>query len=73
MPFLGNEHPQKTPGIPFSLKDYLTSADETSRKLRNEKRGAINTKAVNILVRLNISNQSWSKIFFDFESIFTGA
>jgi len=73
LPFSGNEHQQKTAGIPFSLKDYLTLVDETGRILRHDKRGAISIKAVNILVRLHISDESWLKLTADFEYIFTGA
>ena len=73
LPFSGNEHQQKKKGICFSLKDYLTLVDETGRILRNDKRGAINMKTVNILARLHISEESWLKLTTDFEGIFTGA
>jgi REP element-mobilizing transposase RayT len=71
--FTGNEHKEKTTDICFSLQDYLTLDDETGRKLRDDKRGAIDAKAANILTRLNISNESWLKLTTDFEVIFTGA
>ncbi|MBA6326681.1 transposase [Colwellia sp. MB02u-6] len=73
MPFTGNEHQHKTTGIRFSLADYLSLVDETGRVLREDKRGAINPKTANILVRLHISNESWLKLTSDFEGIFTGA
>ena len=73
MPFTGNEHQQKQSGIRFSLKDYLTLVDETGRLLRDDKRGDINTKVANILARLHISDESWLKLTFNFESIFIGA
>jgi REP element-mobilizing transposase RayT len=73
MPFTGNEHQHKTAGIRFSLADYLSLVDETGRVLREDKRGAINPKTTNILVRLHISNESWLKLTSDFEGIFTGA
>ena len=73
LPFTGNEHQQKTTGILFSLKDYLTLVDETGRIMRDDKRGAINHKTANILTRLHISNESWLKLTTEFESIFTGA
>ncbi len=73
LPFTGNEHQQKTMGIRFSLRDYLTLVDETGRVLRDDKRGAINAKSANILARLHISDESWLKLTTDFESIFTGA
>ncbi len=60
-------------GIRFSLKDYLTLVDETGRVLRDDKRGAINAKSINILARLHISDDSWLKLTSDFENIFTGA
>ena len=71
--FTGNEHQQKTSGIHFSLKDYLSLVDETGRIIRGDKRGAINHKTANILARLHISEESWLKLTTDFEGIFTGA
>ena len=73
LPFRGNEHQDKTTGIYFSLKDYLTLVDETGRILRDDKRGAINAKAASILARLHISDESWLKLTTEFECIFTGA
>jgi REP element-mobilizing transposase RayT len=73
LPFTGNEQQQKSVGICFSLKDYLTLVDETGRTLRDDKHGAINLKAANILARLHISDDSWLKLTNDFECIFTGA
>ncbi|GAA6173125.1 transposase [Colwellia sp. KU-HH00111] len=72
-PFTGNEHQDKTQGITFSLKDYLTLVDETGKVIRSDKRGAINPNAGNILTRLHISDDSWLKLTTQFESIFTGA
>ena len=71
--FTSNEYQHKPTGIRFSLKDYLTLVDETGRILRDDKRGAINLKATNILARLHISDASWLKLTTDFECIFTGA
>jgi REP element-mobilizing transposase RayT len=71
--FTGNEHQEKTSGISFSLKDYLTLVDETARVIREDKRGAIDTKTANILSRLHISDESWLKLTTNFEGIFTGA
>jgi hypothetical protein len=68
-----NEHQHKKSGIRFSLQDYLTLVDETGLILRDDKRGVINSKTVNILARLHISDESWLKLITDFESIFTGA
>jgi REP element-mobilizing transposase RayT len=73
LPFIGNEHQEKTSGISFSLKDYLTLVDETGRVIREDKRGAIETKTTNILSRLHIGNESWLKLTTNFEGIFTGA
>jgi len=73
LPFTGNEHQQKTTGIRFTLKDYLTLVDETGRIIRADKRGAISTKALSILARLHINDESWLKLTTDFECIFTGA
>ena len=71
--FTGNEHQEKTSGISFSLKDYLTLVDETGRVIREDKRGAIETKTTKILSRLHISDESWLKLTTNFEGIFTGA
>ena len=73
LPFTGNEHKNKTTGLCFSLKDYLTLVDETGRVLRDDKRGAINSKTASILTRLHISEESWLKLTTNFEGIFTGA
>ena len=73
LPFIGNEHQDKSTGICFSLQDYLTLVDETGRILRDDKRGAINPKTTQILSRLHISNESWLKLTTNFEGIFTGA
>jgi len=71
--FAGNEHEDQTTGIRFSLQDYLTLIDETGRILRDDKRGAINSKTASILTRLHISDESWLKLTTNFEGIFTGA
>jgi REP element-mobilizing transposase RayT len=73
LPFIGSENQHKPTGIRLSLQDYLILVDETGRLLRDDKRGAINSKTVNILTRLHISDESWLKLTSDFESIFTGA
>ncbi len=73
LPFTGNESQEKSIGIAFSLKDYLTLVDETGRVIRADKRGAINTKTTKILSRLHISDESWLKLITNFESLFTGA
>tara|TARA_B110000908_G_C10172330_1_gene411496 strand:+ start:156 stop:1136 length:981 start_codon:yes stop_codon:yes gene_type:complete len=71
--FTGNEHQERISGISFSLKDYLTLVDETGRVIREDKRGAIETKTTKILSRLHISDESWLKLTTNFEGIFTGA
>jgi len=73
LPFTDNEHQEKTTGISFSLKDYLTLVDETGRVIREDKHGAINAKTAEILSRLHISNESWLKLTTNFEGMFTGA
>ena len=73
LPFVSSEHQQKLTGIRFSLKDYLTLVDETGRVIRDDKRGAITGKTVNILAMLHISEESWLKLTTEFECIFTGA
>jgi hypothetical protein len=56
--FASNEQKDKTTGLFFSLKDYITLVDETGRVLRDDKRGAINSKSASILTRLHISDES---------------
>ena len=73
LPFTGNEQQEKTSGISFSLKDYLTLVDETGRVIREDKRGAIDAKTAKILSRLHISDESWLKLTTNFEGMFTGA
>jgi REP element-mobilizing transposase RayT len=73
MPFTGNEQQEKTTGISFNLKDYLTLVDETGRVIREDKRGAIDVKTTQILSRLHISDESWLKLTTNFEGMFTGA
>ncbi|TMM43161.1 transposase [Colwellia ponticola] len=73
LPFRGNEQQHKAKGIAFSLQDYLTLVDKSSRVLRDDKSGAIHPKTRSILTRLHISNESWLKLITEFEKIFTGA
>ena len=71
--FTGDEHQDKNSCISFSLKDYLTLVDETGRVIREDKRGAIDSKTAQILSRLHISDVSWLKLTTNFEGMFTGA
>lgn len=73
LPFTSNEHQEKSVGISFSLKDYLTLVNETGRVIREDKRGAINTNTAQILSRLHSSDESGLKLTSNFEGIFTGA
>ncbi|MFT6779728.1 MAG: hypothetical protein ACJAV1_003671 [Paraglaciecola sp.] len=73
LPFTGNERQQKPTGVGFSLQDYLTLVDETSRILRDDKRGAIKGETTSILARLHISDKSLLKLTTEFERIFTDA
>jgi len=73
LPFTSHEHQEKTSGISFSLKDYLTLVDETGRVIRQDKRGVIDAKTAQILSRLHINDESWLKLTTNFEGIFTGA
>ena len=61
LPFTSNEHQEKSVGISFSWKDYLTLVDETRRVIREDKRGAINTNTAQILSRLHSSDKSGLK------------
>ncbi|NRB25783.1 MAG: transposase [Shewanella sp.] len=72
LPFIGNERLNQPKGINFSLEDYLELVDETGRIIRDDKRGAISSSAVNILTRLNISSDIWIKITSEFGKLFHG-
>jgi REP element-mobilizing transposase RayT len=59
-------------GIPFTRQDYFELVDWTGRALREDKRGAIDSKLPPILQRLGIQSENWidsvshfQKYFFD--------
>ena len=70
--FVGNERANQPKGIAFSLQDYLVLVDETGRAIRDDKRGAIDSKASGILDRLNIPTANWIKIVTEFGQLFHG-
>ncbi|MDO6613334.1 transposase [Shewanella sp. 1_MG-2023] len=72
LPFIGNERVNQPKGIAFSLQDYLTLVDETGRVIRDDKRGAIDSKACEILEQLNIPLANWFKIVTEFGQLFHG-
>ncbi|MCL1129991.1 transposase [Shewanella sairae] len=72
LPFIGNEREHQPKGINFSLQDYLMLVDETGRVIRGDKRGAISSKAENILNRINIPIDNWFKITSEFGKLFHG-
>src|SRR5690606_1438349 len=62
MPFAGNEHISNLPQhIPFDLFEYIQLVDWTGRAVRNDKRGAIDTRLPCILDRLGIAPNEWLK------------
>ena len=46
-------------GIPFSFEDYLELVDSTGRISRDDKRGAIDERALPILERLSLDPDRW--------------
>lgn len=72
LPFIGNERANQPKGIAFSLQDYLVLVDETGRVIRDDKRGAIDSKVCDILNRLNIPSTNWLKIVNEFGQLFHG-
>ena len=60
----------ETPGLPFSLRDYLELIDWTGRVLRDDKRGAINPILPPILDRLSITQDAWRLLTTRFEEQF---
>lgn len=49
-----------THAIPCSLQHYIELVDWTSRAIRNDKRGAIDSKLPPIAARLNIDAEAWN-------------
>jgi hypothetical protein len=47
--------------------------DETGRVLHDDKHGVIPLRKASILLRLDISNESWLRLTTDFEVIFKSA
>jgi REP element-mobilizing transposase RayT len=47
--------------IPYSLKDYLQLVDWTSRAIRVDKSGAIDSRRPPILERINIDKEAWTE------------
>ena len=72
LPFTGNFSQPNTPGLAFSLIDYIELVDWTGRAIRDDKRGAIAANAPPILQRLDISSEHWIELSTNFESRFKG-
>jgi hypothetical protein len=69
--FDDNVTSQEQIGILFSLDDYLTLVDTTSRMIRTDKRGAIPINLPPILERLSINSQQWLQQSKQFEKLHT--
>ncbi|ROR98669.1 hypothetical protein EDC56_3402 [Sinobacterium caligoides] len=70
--FVGDEHEHQPDGLHFHLRDYLLLIDQSGRVLREDKRGAIDGRAADILSRLNIPHDHWITMTRDFGKLFTG-
>ena len=57
-------------GLPFRLTDYLELVDWTGRQIRDDKRGAIDDRLLNILQSLEIDEDDWLYMTQNFESHF---
>jgi len=68
--FVGNPKQAMPKGLPFELTDYLHLVDLTGRCMRDDKRGFINNKLPNILIRLGISVDNWFALTHHFEGLF---
>jgi hypothetical protein len=60
-------------GLPFDLTDYIQLIELTGRCIRDDKRGYIENKLSNILLRLNICPENWLIITTQFRKVFHGA
>jgi hypothetical protein len=69
--FDDNVTSQEQIGILFSLGNYLTLVDTTSRMIRTDKRGAIPINLPPILERLSIKSQQWLQQSKQFEKLHT--
>ncbi len=72
LPFAGNPRPDMPRGLPFRATDYLDLVDWTGRQLRENKRGAIDSRLPPILERLQIDPKHWLYMTRQFESRFKG-
>lgn len=68
--FVGNPREPMPQGLPFHLNDYIQLVDWTGRILREDKRGAIDSRLPPILDRLNIPEGEWKVLTTKFESRF---
>ncbi|GEA11698.1 transposase [Alteromonas sp. KUL49] len=73
LPFVGNPRNNMPKGIPYSLIDYITLVDTTSRQIRDDKRGSVDDTQSPILTRLGISAEHWKELTTKFEACFSNA
>jgi hypothetical protein len=57
-----DQAPASQPSIPFALHEYLELIDWSSRIVRPDKRGAVDSKVPPILQRLHIDRDAWQKL-----------
>lgn len=67
LPFSGDTNDTQKIGLPISFSNYLHLIDWTSRIVRHDKQGAINSDIPNILDRLNIDSDTWLRNSTAFE------
>jgi REP element-mobilizing transposase RayT len=70
LPFTGDTTKHQSCGIQFKLSDYFLLLDATGRVMRSDKRGAIDSGAECILIRLGIDQDKWLKMTREFEHCF---
>ncbi|MGF1689168.1 transposase [Photobacterium japonica] len=73
LPFVGNLRTNMPKGLPFVLTDYLLLVDETGRAIRDGKKGSISQGALNIVLRLGLSEENWLELAGYLEKNFSGA
>jgi len=68
--FIGSEHIDRHPGIPYNLIDYFTLIEWTGRAVRADKKGAIPQHVQTLLHRLTINEEAWVDAVCQFEQRF---
>ena len=71
--FIGDENPNDTQGILFSLLDYIELVDWSGRIIREDKRGAISSQRPRLLSTLGLADDIWLSLASSFGKDYHGA